>query len=441
MKRLFLFLMIALLALPVFAEGEGEVWADRVVTVAGGRGYGPDLEAMAAEKYPGTWIPTVRDAEGKIITEGYWETPPLTFRYLDIDQTTGENVTMTALVAAGTPPDIYVGFAGRAGQYLVPEYALPLTVDESVWDQAVLDTYKHDGGLYGLPFSLPVQGMAINTDVTDAAGYDIPEGAWDIYDYIEMLVAIKDSGQDIWPTFLYAGSPSADYFWLNWFSAFGIELFDEGKTRSTFNDTSAGEEVMEFLKYLVDNELSPKDSAIRTVNEVLPGFREAGIATTGFRPNWIPPHLKTAVEQGKIKEPFNYTVKPFPVKPGVTWPAPIPGVGTCVLAHITDNPDKAKILTDVVVFIAGIAQAPSSGDILTRYDVVKDEEADAVTQTIIDYTAEGGFMDPGYTYEWYAETREGALPILRELYNGQITPAEAADDYAEMVDEILAEYK
>jgi ABC-type glycerol-3-phosphate transport system substrate-binding protein len=410
MKRLFLIAIVCLIAFQVFGEGGQEGPWDREISLAGGRGYIEELEVIY---------------------------PDVTFTAVDMDHSTGENITMAALMAAGTPPDIYVGFAGRAGEYLVPEFAMPLTVDESVWDQAVLDTYKRDGVLYGLPFSLPVQGMAINTDVTDAAGYTVPEGAWNTYDYIEMLEYIRQSDYEGWPTYLYAGSPSADYFWLNWFSAFGITLFDDGFTRSTFNDTTAGVEVMTFLKLLVDKGYSPEDSA----NEVLPGFREATIATTGFRPNWIPPHLKVAVDQGKIDAPFNYVVKPFPTAPGVAWPAPIPGVGTCVLAHITDYPEEAEILTEIVVWIAGKAQVNAVSDIMTRSDVVQEGETDAITAEIIAFTQEAGFMDPGYTYEWYGETRECALPILRDLYNGVTTPAEAAKAYEDKVNEILAEYE
>ena len=419
MKKLLLMCLIALVTFPLIAKGTYENWDGETITIAGGRGYEEAIE----NAFPGIDVIPI-----------------------DVDQTTGENITVTALIASGNAPDIYVGFAGRAGQYLVPEYAMPLDIDESVWDQAVLDTYKKGGVLYGLPFSLPVQGMAINTDVTDAAGYDIPERAWTIFDYLEMLEAIKKSGYEGDPTYLYAGSPSADYFWLNWFSAFGVELYDEGYTRSTFNDTEAGVEVMTFLKYLVDNGLSPAASATNTVNEVLPGFREGKIATTGFRPNWIPPHIQTAIDQGKIDKAFGYTVKPFPVKPGVVWPAPIPGVGTCVLAHVTENPDKAKVLTDLVVFIADTAQQPAYGDILTRFDVELTDEAqalraaDPITLEIIDYTAKGGFMDPGYCFEWYDETRSAALPILRDLYNGVVTPEQAAKQYEDAINAILKEY-
>jgi len=419
MRKLILMCIIALMTFPLLAEGVNEDWDGVTVSIAGGRGF----DEMLVAEFPG-----------------------ITFEYADIDQSTGENITMSALVAAGNPPDIYCGFAGRAGMYLVPEYAQPLNIDESVWNQAVLDTYKHGGVLYGLPYALPVQGMAINTDIVDAAGYDIPDGPWTIFDYLEMLDRIKKSDYEGDPTYLYAGSPSADYFWLNWFSAFGIDLFDEGYTRSTFNDTEGGVEAMKFLKHLVDEGYSPAASATNTVNEVLPGFREGKIATTGFRPNWIPDHLAVAIDQGKIDKAFNYIVKPFPVRPGVVWPAPIPGVGTCVLAHKTENPDKAKMLTDIVVFIGGIAQINSSGDILTRSDISLTEEAqakydaDPVTQGIIAMTAIGGFMDPGYTYEWYGETRECALPILRDLYNGDITPEQAAQEYEDAVNAILEEY-
>ena len=460
MKKLFMILTMLVIGTFLFANAQVEAWDGKTVTIAGGRGYDAALKVWVSENYPGTWVELVKDKAGKetkVVTpglaekpidaqNGYWDVEPLRFIYTDIDQTTGENVTMTALIAAGNAPDIYAGFVGRAGQYLVPEYALPLKVDESVWNKAILDTFKKDGKLYGLPWSLPVQGMAINLDVTNAAGYAVPEGAWTTDDYLEMMAAIKASGYEGDPTYLYAGSPSADYFWLNWWSAFGVKMFDKNFTRSAVNDTPALVEALTFMKGLVDAGYSPAASATNTVNEVLPGFREGKIATTGFRPNWVPDHLKVAIDQGKIDKAFAYTVKPFPVKPGVAFPAPIPGVGTCVLAHITDNPAKAKTLTEIVLFMADNAQQPAYGDILTRYDVEFTEEAaakraaDLITLEIIAYTEQGGFMDPGYTYEWYDETRSAALPILRDLYNGAVSPAQAAKQYEDAVNAILKEY-
>ena len=414
MKKLLMFMMMVLLATTLFAEGTTEEW-DRTISLAGGRIWVPELALIF---------------------------PDVEFTAVDMDTVTGENVTMAALMASGTPPDIYLGFTGRAGQYLVPEFAMPLSVDESVWDQAVLDTYKHDGVLYGLPHNLPVQGMVINLDITDAAGYTVPDGYWDIYDFIDMLEAVRDSGQDVFPTFLYAATPSADYFWLNWFSAFGIELFADGDhSRSAFNDTEAGVQVMTFLKYLVDNGLSPKDSATRNVNELLPAWDSGKVAATGYRVEWVPGRMKSAIDNGLLDKPFAFTAKPFPVKPGVDWPAPIPGVGSCILAHITDNQEKADILTRCVVYIAAKVQQLARDSILTRVDVVKNDQPIELVQEIIDFTEVGGFMDPGYTYEWYAETREGALPILRELYNGTMTPEEAAQAYEDMVNEFIDEYK
>jgi len=461
MKKLMIVLLIALMVSPLVAEGtaEGAVepW-DWVVTVAGGRG---DF-----------WQENVYD--GMLA-----QYPDLSFEFVDINQVSGDNITMAALMAANTPPDIYLGFAGRAGEYLVSEYALPLDIDESVWDPAILATYKrYDVGswlvvvenakgelketryvgrpanvtagswerepgikLYGLPFSLPVQGMAINTDVTTAAGYAVPDGAWDTADYLEMLEAIKSSGQEVHPTFLYAGSPSADYFWLGWFGAFGVELFDADYTRSTFNDTPAGVEVMAFLQELVKAGYSPEDSAIRTVNEVLPGWKKGSIATTGYRPNWIPSGMERSISNGVIDKAFNYIVKPFPTAPGVAWPAPIPGVGTCVIGHVTDNAQEEAMITEIVLKVASIAQSETVNDILTRTDIVAVGDIDPTTAEIIAFTLESGFMDPGYTYEWYGETRACALPILRDLYNGVSTPEEAAAAYEKAVNEILADYK
>ena len=417
MSRAKLFVMTAiilLIATSLFAEGKSEVWDGTTITVAGGRGMAEQLEP---------------------------EFPDITFEYVDIDPGSGTRDAMASLVLAGDAPDILINFTGRSGGYLVPEYALPLNIDESVWDQAILDTFKRDGVLYGLPFSLPVQGMAINLDVvTDIAGYDVPEGPWTTNDFMQLLYDVKNSDYEGYPTYLYAGISNADYFWLNWFSAFGVKLFADDYSRSAVNDTDGLVKCFEFLQNIVKEGYSPKTSATNTVKEVLPGFRAGKIAVTGYRPNWIPPHQQAAINNGEIDHAFKYTVKPFPVYPGIKWPAPIPGIGTCVLGHKTDNGAKAKAITDIIVYIADIAQMSASGDILTRNDIQKSEPADPITQKIIDYTAIGGFMDPGYTQEWYVETREAALPILRDLYNMLITPSEAAKQYEEVINKILAEY-
>jgi ABC-type glycerol-3-phosphate transport system substrate-binding protein len=292
--------------------------------------------------------------------------------------------------------------------------------------------------------------MAINTDILDRAGFPVPGDDWSMDDLLDMLEAIKqlpdyagnsDDGSGIWPTFLYAKNNTADYFYLNYFSSFGAELFsDNDYTRSAVNDTPGGVEAFRFLKLLVERGYAPPDAATRGVNELLPGFREGRIAVTGYRPNWIPPHQKAAMDAGKLDEPFNYVVLPFPTAPGIEGPPPMPGIGTGAYATATDDPVKAKILTELVECVMSYQDVSATkGDIPTRLDIER-VAPDPETERIFGVADTAGFMDPGYTFEWYMESRAALPPILRDLYTGQITPEEAAQNYEDAINAILAEY-
>lgn len=451
MKKTLFLIMILMISLSAFGEGKAESDWDRVCTVAGGRGMAYLLEPFAEENYPGVWIEDVRDKNGDITVKAHWDPPPLTFKYIDLDEALGDSRTMNFLVAAGTWPDIYVGFVGSFGQFMTLETGLPLDIDESIWDPAILATFKREGKLMGLPHTLPVQGMAINTDILDRAGFPVPDEDWNMVDLLDMLEAIKglpdyagnsDDGSGIWPTFLFAKAPVADYFYLNYFSSFGAELFSNNDyTRSAVNDTPGGVEAFRFLKLLVDRGYAPPNAATRDVSELLPAFREERVAVTGYRPNWIPSHQEAAIKAGTLGEPFNYVVLPFPTAPGIDSPPPMPGIGTGAYATKTDDPVKAKILTELIVHVMSYqAVACTKGDIPTRTDIVR-VAPDPQTARIFGVADTAGFMDPGYTFEWYMESRAALPPILRELYNGRITPEEAAQNYEDAINAILKEYE
>ena len=442
-KRIILILVVFLTAFMGFAEGQVDGW-DRVVTMAGGRG----------------WV-----ENGGL--DHFKEKYNITFEVADLDETTGEAITMPALIAAGEFPDIYVGFIGRMGTFMRTDTALPLEVDESKWDKSVLDTMRVDGKLLGLPHSLPVQAMAINVDILERAGVEVPDADWDIYEYLDICEAIKqlpdyagdNQGDGVWPTLLYFANKSADYFNLNWLASFGVELFaDNDYSRSAINDTEGGVNTFKFLQHLKDEGYTPPDSGTRKEMEMIIGFGEATVAMAGYRPNWVPNYINRAIQNGVIDEPFNYVMRPFPVAPGVSSPPPMPGIGTGSFAHITDNPEKAQILTEIVEYMMsqqeqhvrdedgnvitdrrGVPFVKPSGDIPT-YLPTRYLPLDEQTAYTIDLALDVGFMDPGYAYEWYNETRAVFPDVVREMYAGEWTPEEAAAEYERRVNEILEEY-
>jgi ABC-type glycerol-3-phosphate transport system substrate-binding protein len=364
--------------------------------------------------------------------------PDITVRNLGLDITTGETITMDALVAAGKAPDMYVDFAGRAAKYKVVEYAQELTIDESVFVPYLLDWGRidgnHDGKLYGVPLPLPGQAMVLNMDLLDAIGYKVPD-RWTITDFTEMAMYVKAAG--FFPTVLFAANPSGDYIWVSWFGSFGAQFYNADYTRCTL-DTPEGLAAFQWLDTLA-REYAPAGPQTITDDDALAIWQTGRVAAFPIRPSWIPGYMDSAVKSGIIDKPFRTLMVEMPRGPGVDG-VPTIGAGNMIVVRKQTDKKKLALINEFVEIIASTeiqAVIANSEGFPTNLGVksIPNTQGESVVQRV---AAEYGWMDVGYAQPWYYEVRSLLPQILREMYAGNITAAQARDQFVAGTNAILS---
>ncbi|RYV52108.1 ABC transporter substrate-binding protein [Pengzhenrongella frigida] len=153
--------------------------------------------------------------------------PDITVEAKEYDAT-NYDTQMTADLAAGTAPDIYVQknlknfFTYQNGAQLMDLSDVADTLDKSL---SGLDAYEVEGATYAIPYRQDSWYLYYNRDLFDAAGMEYPDGSWTWDDYAtnadEMTAALAAAGspalgtyQHTWQSpvqgFALAQTPDAD---------------------------------------------------------------------------------------------------------------------------------------------------------------------------------------------------------------------------------------
>jgi len=282
-------MLMILLAVVVFAGGEKEVPLDniRILVNGGGEGFWLIVEDMFSEKYPEVMV-----------------------EYLTIDLSTGATISMDTMVAQGDAPDVYKDFLGRTGKYMLPDFALNLSeaMDLSDFYPAMLASLSTDGVVYGLPGYGGYQGLMVNLDLLAEIGGELPgPDGWTISEFLDLAEKCKAEGKYV--TGMFAGNQSGDYLYMNWFAAFGAEMYTDGYAESAL-DTPEGLATIRFWKHLYDKGYIPKESSVLTDDDYVLQVVRGEILAGAFYPPWAISYFDVVAEQGY--EPFNYAFLPFP---------------------------------------------------------------------------------------------------------------------------------
>ena len=423
MKRLAILILAVFIT--GFAFGAGSEEQKDMTIVVAGVGVGMGTEEAPSQKM---------DLVYSVIMERY---PFVTIETIDADIATGEDVTMLALLAAGTPPDIYTDFEGRAGKYVTPAFALPLEVDESLYFG--LAKYKRGGKLLALPENSAAQGMVINTSLLDEIGYTLPD-TWTIEDFLGMCAAVKAAGiEDVYGTGLFAANPSADYLWVNWFASFGItNFFNDDYTRS-LADGPGFLAAWRFFDTLMREGYIHPNAAMWPVSPDFLGAIGAGtMAAYGARIGWADGMQSGAIANGKSRTGrYEWIVRQFPSADGqavTIAPAHI------AVGHKTDDPVRAEIITELLLLWTGpevqTANTRLSG-VPSRTDVPLSTTMNKGEDFVVDIAQNVGMLDVGFANSWYYETRSAGPKILQPLLKGDITPEQAHVMYFELIQAII----
>lgn len=412
MKRLFLILLVLLCAVNIFAKGAQE----RKITV---------LFTVDGPKDRTLWKDAAEATKAKF--------PGLEVEFLKVDLSTGAPVSMDTLIAAGTPPDIYGDTMVRTSRYIVPEFAMAVNDYMDVSDYAYLEPLTRNGKVLALPTQGGAQGMILNLDLLEAAGYTVPDN-WTIGDFMTMCGKVKayadKTGKEVYGTGLFAGNQSGDYLWMQWFASFGVDLYSDNYVASTQNEGGAA--VWEFFKSLKNSGFVPNNSATLTDDDYALQWSKGMYAACAFFPNWVDMYFKSAMEQGLIKEPFRYKFVEFPNN------AP-----ACTSYEGVVVNKNTKYPAEVIEFVKNITSIESmnvrikilSSVAYRKGATAKPDDSHAIE--IDQIVAANGVYDLGVSNSWFAEVRAQGFPVLQSVLSGKITAAEAAELYTKKVNEII----
>lgn len=271
----------------------------------------------------------------------------VTIIYRDIKQ---GSMTADSLMAAGTPPDVWMDAAGYFKKYLNADYAIPLQkyISTSVYQKDILDIYTFNGNVYALPEAQVAGGFAINLDMLDQIGYKMPDQAgWTTDEFLVLAGKLKAAGIPATMIMGKGGMGTWNNLWLN---AFGAMLFKDGKVTANSPESVKG---LNYIKQLVDlgyaypNPVEVNDDdgvELFTTGKVF-----SCVMQNGHTDYWIPEQVK----QGKIAKAMRITFVEVPHAPGRAH-TPVYGYQTIAVGHFTKgNEAKNKLVAKLTEAFAG----------------------------------------------------------------------------------------
>ena len=366
----------------------------------------------------------------------------VTAKWLKLDLSDGSTMTMDAMVAAGTPPDVYTDYMGRVSKYVTEAYALDLKpyIKTDDFRPGVLDPLTRNGKLLALPMPGGAQGMVINLKLLEKIGEkDFNFDNWKISDFMRMATKAKAAG--VWATGLFAANQSGDYLWYGWAASFGAELYKPGDYSKTAMNTPAGLAFFTFLRDMVRDGYAPKEAAVLTDDDYVLQWASGKILATAFFPAWVKPYFADVQKQGMGGGDFAYKFVEFPRAPGVTRVPTAGSYGGIVVAKATKAPKAAALAAET--FSDARAQTllmregstgrgfPNRKSVIPVFD---DVHWKAIEQIV----SENGLLDLGISTPKFSEVRSLAIPILQQLYTNKIEPAAALAAYCAVVDKVLS---
>jgi ABC-type glycerol-3-phosphate transport system substrate-binding protein len=390
-----------------------------ITVLASGLGAGPDgtdLNAYATEKVKNDFP----DKDIKVTM-------------LQMDLSSGAALTMDAMIAAGTPPNIMYDNMVRASKYMVPEFALPLNKyvrDLDKYQKGILAQYTRNGNLLGMPIPAHTQGMCINLDVMKEIGFTV-KWDWTVDDFLKMAELVKQKyGGKKWATGMFAANQSGDYLLHNWFEAFGAHYYVNNDYNNSVIAKTGGAKVYEFYQTLAKNGYIPPNASTLTDDDYALEWSKGNFAATAFFTAWTDIYFNSAMNQKIIEKPFNYVFVPFPRGPGV---AKVPGYAMTGAYVVWNSPNDEvnKIASRWVEYVNGVfSQSYNSKWAFTvpnRVDATPPVGPHVLATMRI--AQENGIYDCGITDPRFTERRALQFPILQKVLNFKITPEAAIKEY------------
>ena len=260
---------------------------------AAGLAGGAALARMPRQSFAGAQA-TPYDGEEVTISYGFWDTSQQAAIEAQLaafnEQFPNINVELQIVpwedywtqlqtgVAGGEIFDVFWINAGSLPVYAGNDALLPIAsivgdggIDPSVFPQALVEMYAHEGVQYGLPRDFDTIALFYNRDLFDAAGVDYPTGDWTWDDFRAAAEQLTDEANGIWGAGLQT-SWQENYY--NFILQNNGQILNEEGTRSLVDEPEACE-AFEYLTGFFTDELTPS-LAIQQTNPVADSLFPAG---------------------------------------------------------------------------------------------------------------------------------------------------------------------
>lgn len=431
MKRLTIILFIACLIMPLWAGGgiEEEEKEAEIITIK--------VLSGGDSVTPGGY--SVHEAAEMMLRKTY---PNVEVNLISENQADGSTISMDSMINTGDTPNIYHGYMGRIAKYLDPDFLVDLSlyIDD-------LDDYIPGAVIYLKGKALAVSGpggsqaLCINLDILKSINYPLPDfNNWTIEDFLDLCEAVQSRAPaGVWPTWGFAANQSGDYLMRNWGASFGATFYEDGDYTQTSFDGPEALATMRFFKVLKDKGYIRSDSIALNDDDYAAEWAAGKIAVAPWFYGWSPYYLKTAITQGIIDEPFEWTMVPYPRAPGVDRaPVYISTAGFIVIDNKDDmvNEISAKLVQWLNSPEMQLLLMYKDNNYPNRISLIKDAQWTAAKAVMEQH----GTYDMGLATATYSETRPLFPEALQRIWTGQ-EPTEVVGWYKSEMDKILAQNK
>ena len=429
MKRVFIVLCVLLVAVGLFAAPKMNlIWM-----------------ATGPVKFaPGQDTGGYESLDAKLCAEFEKANPgvKVTVMYRDVTQ---GMLSFQTLLAAGTPPDVWIEASGNANAYLHDAYAIDfkqyLTKEQlAVYRTESISPYIRNGNYYALPQSQVAGGFVINLDMLKSIGMNYNFATWTTDNFLTILRKLKDKG--IMGTAIMTKNGMSGWN-LQWLYAFGAQLYAKGDYSKVAINTPAAVKGLNYMKQMVDEGLTipfpnEQDENV-AVEQFTTGKLFSSAMQNGHTNHWIP----TQVAAGKLDKEFDMTFVEFPHAAGVAH-VPTFGYQAIVVAHRSANEARNKMVVKLALVAAGKDYITNNcilnGGFTTRLDVNPDTgpAINASYKAISALAKTAGLMDTNRLGARTPEVNLAWKEPMQAFMNGEITAQETLNRFEAAANEVLS---
>ena len=380
------------------------------------------------------------------------EYPWITLNYEVLSYDAGPEKFTVAMATGATPDIIYDGY-GR----LAPAVSSGLVVDvtdlvDEITPYLTIDV-NHAGMVDGRNYAIDVDQMIgyvmmVNTTLAKDLGvYDqLPADRlhWSYDDFLNMMRDAQAADPNVYGIPLWAGSRSSDSWYYSWLLSADVPI-----TKSDFSGMDVvgrpgAVNVLDTLKLIVDEGLSPPGAATTTDLDVQSYWitQQCLFTNNGFGMQMA---WQNEMDAGEL-DPFDTELVAIPTPDGkadpksVTW-----GAESFVI--FKNNNDEAKIDAAKKVLALFYKNPQFAKEISENYGptLIKGSEPEFAHQFLadslvwsLDFTNKYATADFGIMEPWWSDFRETFYVELQGVFTGALTSEQALENWTESGEAVLA---